>query len=281
MTTTLRSTNANLTASIRPRVRTRIRRRVAAAALTLAAAAGGGAVLATAPAGATTGYGPYLTVATLPLAERVAPSASAAAVGSLAYHSTIFITCQTSGSLVENKSSVWDRLTNGDFVADYWTNTPAIDTFTTSIPRCATPPTTTPPTTTPAPAPKVKIGRTVSYNQGTAGQCTWWAINEFHHFSGRYPNFTKPGNDGNAEYWAGNAAYDGWTVTSTPRVDSVVVFPPGVNGALSDGHVAWVTRVSGAKITFTEMNATAGAGNVDTRTVTPAGSVRYILAPQP
>ena len=70
------------------------------------------------------------------------------------------------------------------------------------------------------------MGRTVSYNEGATGQCTWWAINEFHAFDGLYPNLVAPGNNGNAQYWAGNAIYNGWTVTATPRVDSIAVFPP-------------------------------------------------------
>jgi surface antigen len=232
---------------------------LAASALALAAPA--------APANAAGAYGPYLTTATPWLNERSAPSTSAAVVGTLPYHSSIEISCQLSGSLV-GASTVWDKLTTGGYVSDALTTTPGANTWTTSIPRC----------TQPAP-PTAAVGRTASGNEGTAGQCTYWAIEEFHAYSGRYPYLIKPGNNGNAMYWAGNAAYNGWTVTATPRVDSIVVFPPGVNGALSDGHVAWVTKVSGSTITFTEMNGPAGPYNVDTRTVVAASSVRYILAP--
>ncbi len=122
-------------------------------------------------------------------------------------------------------------------------------------------------------------GRTLTYNEGDAGNCTWWAINEFHAYSGLYPDLSDPANNGNAEYWATNAVYNDWTVSSTPRTDSIAVFPPGVNGALSDGHVAWVTNVSATQITISEMNGPAGWNKVDTRTLTPATSVRYILAP--
>jgi surface antigen len=238
---------------------------LAAATLTVSL----GALFAGASAAtASTGNGPYLTVASPSLNERNAPSTSAAVVGSLPYHSTIYISCQTSGSLV-GQSTVWDLLTNGAYVSDYWTNTPAIDAFTSTIPRCPTVPT---------PPPSAAWGATVTYNEGGAGQCTWWAINEFHVFTGRYPDLTRPGNTGDAKYWAGNAAYRGWTVTATPRVDSIVVFPAGVNGAGSYGHVAWVTAVSGSTITITEMNYAAW-NRVDTRTLVPAGSVRYILAP--
>jgi surface antigen len=68
-------------------------------------------------------------------------------------------------------------------------------------------------------------------------------------------------------------------VTSTPRVDSIAVFPPGVDGAESDGHVAWVTGVSGGRIIIFEMDGPAGWNVVDSRTLAPACSVSYILAP--
>ena len=63
------------------------------------------------------------------------------------------------------------------------------------------------------------------------------------------------------------------------------MFQPGANGAFPpDGHVAWVTAVSGSQITVTEMNFEGGSppggfGKVDTRTLTPKSSVLYILAP--
>jgi surface antigen len=117
-------------------------------------------------------------------------------------------------------------------------------------------------------------GKTAARNLGAVKNCTWWAINEFHAFSGLYPYFT-----GNAKDWAASAASNGWTVISTAQLNSIAVFPPGVNGALSEGHVAWVTGVSGSQITISEMNGPAGFGKVDTRTLTPTSSVRYILAP--
>jgi surface antigen len=124
------------------------------------------------------------------------------------------------------------------------------------------------------------IGRTLASNSGVPGQCVWWAINEFHQFDGMYPDMLDPAaNNGNAMYLATNAAYNGWAVSSTPRVNSIAVFQPGVNGAGSVGHVAWVTSVSGPYITVSEMNFTNGPGKTDNRTLIPASSVRYILAP--
>jgi hypothetical protein len=241
----------------------KIRTTIAATAALVATVAP--ALVGTTAASAATSYGPYLTVASPSLNERSAPSTGAAIAGSLPYHSTIYITCQTSGSVV-NGSAVWDQLLNGTYISDYWTNTPGMNTWTPSIPRCGTLP------------PPVPVGRTVSYNEGGAGQCTWWAINEFHAYTGLYPNLVAPGNNGNAEYWAGNATYNGWAVSATPRIASIAVFPAWTNGAGAFGHVGWVTGVSGNQITVTEMNYVA-PNYVDTRMLVPSSSVRYILAP--
>ncbi len=218
------------------------------------------------PASADAGYGPYLTIASPALNERSAPRLSAAVTGSLAYRSAISISCQASGSLV-GRSTVWDRLTSGAYVSDYWVSTPGYDTWTPGIPRCG------------STSPGASTGRTVSHNEGGAGECTWWAIERFRAYSGLYPDLNDPANNSNAGYWAANAAVNGWTVTSKPAADSIAVFPPGVNGARAEGHAAWVTRTSGAQITISEMNGPAGWDVVDTRTLVPASSVRYIVAP--
>lgn len=138
---------------------------------------------------------------------------------------------------------------------------------------------TTSPTGTGSAGTVISTGQTLTYNEGAEGYCTWWAIYLFHVYTGVYPDFFDPANDGNAGYWAIDAAYDGWTVTSTPQVNSIAVFPPGVDGAEYDGHVAWVTAVSGPQITISEMNGPAGWDEIDSRTLTPDPSVDYILAP--
>ncbi|WP_300613173.1 CHAP domain-containing protein [Trebonia sp.] len=124
-----------------------------------------------------------------------------------------------------------------------------------------------------------EIGRTLTYNSGDIGQCVAWAINEFHQYDGMYPNTIDPADNGNAMYLATNAAYNGWAVSSTPRVNSIAVFQPGANGAGAAGHAAWVISVSAPYITVSEMNFTYGPGKTDTRTLIPASSVRYVLAP--
>jgi surface antigen len=212
----------------------------------------------------------YFVLADPALNERSGPSTSAPIIGSLPYHSGVFIACQTTGSAV-NGSVIWDHLTNGAYVSDWYVSTPAVGAFSAGLARCGTP--------TPSPAPSARLGLTAEGDQGYPGQCTWWADNEFHAYSGVWPDFVWSVDSGNARYWAENAAHNGWSVTSTPEPNSIAVFQPGENGAFSEGHVAWVTAVDGNQITISEMNGTAGPYRVDLRTIVPSSGVRYILAP--
>ncbi len=212
--------------------------------------------------------GIFHVTATLPLAERAAPSTSSAVLGWLSHDEAVVIVCQTTGTDVYG-SPIWDRLAGGQYVSDYWLDTPVYARFTPGLPQCPAP--------TPTPTGRA-VGATASGDQGYPGQCTWWADYEFHAYSGLWPDFTGP-NNGNAQYWAGNAQAKGWTVSSVPQPWSVAVFPAWTDGAGGDGHVAWVTAVSNGTITVSEENFTYGAGHVDVRTLTPSSSVLYILAP--
>ncbi len=107
------------------------------------------------------------------------------------------------------------------------------------------------------------FGTTLGSNPGASGQCTWWAENEFHQFNGVYVDTLGP-NNGNAMFWGENAQSHGWTITTQPQVNSIVVFQPGIDGAGSVGHVAWVSAVSGTNISVSEMDFPA-AGVVSTR----------------
>jgi len=122
---------------------------------------------------------------------------------------------------------------------------------------------------------RATTGKRSSHNWATPGQCTWGALNKWYQSEGYYPG----GWTGNAMAWAWGAANAGYTVSSTPRTRSIVVMQPGVHGSSSVGHVAWVTRVSGNKVTIIEMNALAGPYNYNTRTVTHQSGMKYIYAP--
>ncbi|BEL06660.1 hypothetical protein Q0Z83_048510 [Actinoplanes sichuanensis] len=155
--------------------------------------------------------------------------------------------------------------------------TPPVSTPPVSTPPVSTPPATTPPTTTPTtPAPSTPSaprGATINYNQGYGGSCAYYALDRFHQLTGVYPKAF-----GDAKYLAASAASNGWSVGSTPRVDSIVIFQGGQNGAgMEGGHAAWVEKVSGNQIYVAEMNF-PNAWTVTNRWLTPVAGVQYIYA---
>ena len=118
-------------------------------------------------------------------------------------------------------------------------------------------------------------GATTTGNYYPGGQCTWYAEQEAAQYTGLWLK-----SFGNAMNWAGNAAASGWAVGATPRIGSVIVFQPGVDGAGGVGHVAFVTNYypSTGRVVISEMNFT-GLGQVDTRTITNGSNnpgIRYI-----
>lgn len=112
------------------------------AVLTLVAA---GSVAASAPAGAVTGY---VTTASPYLNARGGPGTGYGAVGTLGYHAGLDISCQVQGGTNVGGNATWDRLTNGWWIADYWTTTPSFNSYIPGVPDCNAAPAPTP---TPAP----------------------------------------------------------------------------------------------------------------------------------
>jgi uncharacterized protein YraI len=70
------------------------------------------------------------------LYERTGPGASYASMGSLPNGATIQIACQTTGSMVNNTSDIWDLLTTGYFVSDYYVDTPEVGKYSPGIAQC-------------------------------------------------------------------------------------------------------------------------------------------------
>jgi hypothetical protein len=122
----------------------RIARKFATSVLALSLVSGAAFTLFdSASAGASTGYGPFRVIGTGSngLNERSAPSASAPKVGNLANGSTVYISCQAGGVSYSTGGSpatdgIWDQLTNGAFVADFWINTKVAGNFSSGLPRC-------------------------------------------------------------------------------------------------------------------------------------------------
>jgi surface antigen len=76
-------------------------------------------------------------------------------------------------------------------------------------------------------------------NRFAFGQCTYWANMRYHALTG----FWVPWS-GNAYQWYYGASASGWVVSSTPKVPSIMVLQPGVQGASWLGHVAIVESIN-------------------------------------
>lgn len=76
-------------------------------------------------------------------------------------------------------------------------------------------------------------------NRFAFGECTYWANMRYHALTG----FWVPWS-GNAYQWAYGAGAAGWVVSSTPKVPSIIVLQPGVQGAGWLGHVAVVESIN-------------------------------------
>jgi surface antigen len=100
------------------------------------------------------------------------------------------------------------------------------------------------------------------------GQCTWYVSRE----RPDLPYFT--GRDGDAKNWIASAERLRLPTGREPRVGAVAVFQPGQYGAGIFGHVAYVTKVDGDRITVREANYGKRAIG-STRTTGWAG-VRFI-----
>ena len=76
-------------------------------------------------------------------------------------------------------------------------------------------------------------------NRFAFGNCTAWANMRYHQLTGYWVPWL-----GNAYQWSYGAAASGWVVSSMPKVPSIIVLQPGVQGAGGYGHVAVVERIN-------------------------------------
>jgi hypothetical protein len=79
----------------------------------------------------------YNIYGTVSPGEYAAPSATSKQVGVLPIGNEVDLRCQEAGSVVKG-SAVWDQLTNGEWVSDYFVDTPNIGDFSYPIPICIT-----------------------------------------------------------------------------------------------------------------------------------------------
>jgi surface antigen len=76
-------------------------------------------------------------------------------------------------------------------------------------------------------------------NRFAFGQCTYWANMRYHALTGFWVPWL-----GNAYQWYYGAKASGWVVSSTPKVPSIMVLQPYVQGASWLGHVAIVESIN-------------------------------------
>jgi uncharacterized protein YraI len=77
---------------------------------------------------------PYRT--TDVLRERSGPGTGYRTRGILPAGAPIMIVCQVRSRSMVRGTGIWDRLSNGTYITDYYTTTPAFNAFTPGIPHC-------------------------------------------------------------------------------------------------------------------------------------------------
>ncbi|MBD0841271.1 glycoside hydrolase domain-containing protein [Streptomyces sp. TRM68416] len=81
---------------------------------------------------------PYKVTSTTPLNARTGPSTSYPVAATYAPGASLKVVCQTPGSKV-GTTSVWDKLSNGSYVSDYYVSTPSGTGYSSPLPRCTYP----------------------------------------------------------------------------------------------------------------------------------------------
>jgi uncharacterized protein YraI len=72
---------------------------------------------------------------TTSVTERTGPSSAYPSAGTLPNGALAFVSCQAPGSAV-GTTRVWDRLSDGRWVSDYYVATPSATTYSRPVPRC-------------------------------------------------------------------------------------------------------------------------------------------------
>src|SRR2546429_3963274 len=170
----------------------RWKRSTGLAAVTLAAV--GCAVAGASPASADAIYRVYGTGG-IGLTIRSAPTTSSARVGGLPEGASVSIHCQTTGTNI-NGSAIWDQLSSGGYVSDWYINTPNVGTFSPGIGQCGQAP-------TPPPLPLPRYSRSAA---------TSWATNNYK------TSYYYPGDD--CTFFVSRALWAGGLPKSAAWTDS-------------------------------------------------------------
>lgn len=177
--------------------------------------------------------------------------------------------CQVQGSTSVNGNQTWDNVQftdgTGGYITDYWTTTPSFNSYAPGTGPCGGSVPGRPPAS----------ARNIGYNPYAAhfsDQCTYYAEQRMANQTGMYmPVY------GNANQFADQARAGGWTVGTTPAVNSVSVFPAGAFGS-SVGHVAWVIGISGNTLHIQDYNWNYVGAHVTDHWVTIPAGTQYIYS---
>lgn len=80
--------------------------------------------------------GGYHVTAPAGLHERSGPGTNFPVVGFLPDNTAVGIVCQERGSTAVGGSNVWDKLSDGHYVTDYWVSTPNFNQFSPGLAQC-------------------------------------------------------------------------------------------------------------------------------------------------
>jgi uncharacterized protein YraI len=163
------------------------------------------------------------------IALRSGPGSSYSLLGRLNTGAAIQIDCQVQGGTNVGGNATWDRLTGGQWVADYYTSTPSFNSYAPGLGDC----------NTPGVSQQMRNAANWAINEKNSPDPTW-SDHYGHAWSGwceqfaeQAEGFTQPFTTAYARYqWH---AARGRIHTDTNPPAGAVVFYGGSNGA---GHVA-------------------------------------------
>lgn len=123
--------------------------------------------------------------------------------------------------------------------------------------------------------PSAPAGTGAGLNRFFYGQCTYWANMHYHDLTGVWVPWL-----GNANQWTSGAYNNGWVVSGTPKVYSIIVLQAGVQGAGYYGHVAVVEHInSDGSVLTSNWNWAGNWGRTTYVTFSPGSGVSFIWAP--
>ena len=185
---------------------------------------------------------------------RSGPSTSSDIVTSYKKGDEVQVTCQIDGEDIFG-NTIWDQTEDGCYVADFYVKTGS-NTFVTEACNAEEGDSDT---------DLGFMANDYPYKNSCGGvdkwnfykcQCTSfvaWRLNDRKNI--KFTNQYKGCNFGNANTWDECAKKVGLTVNKKPKVGAVAQSNAG-----SFGHVAWVSKVSGSKVTIEEYNWATSEG---------------------